>query len=445
MSGTKTIKHTAAYDALNMFLRCYLTLCDVDAVIKMADDNIYFIGARPDETACGKSGLDALLHNSRVHGGRVGFKITNYHERSIAQDAVGCMCDLESMAIIDGEGGGVYNARLTAGLRLVKGKWIVFLFHISGDDYVIERLERRFFGGAQQISHASFLTLIEMMTELVPGGVMGWRLDEGFSPLVINETARAMLGYSYDELLDPVNGGGILRLIHPDDRKRVIKMADAGSGRDKFCMEYRIRRSDGEYICVYNAGRKIQSQAGKRAALNVIVDITDKERDKRRLREEASRDYLTGLYNRRAVENAIKSRIESIDTYGLLLFDIDNFKSVNDIYGHTRGDEVLVKLAKIVTKSLRPVDMCARIGGDEFVIFMPDVPSKRFMYEKARELVSLYEDFTKLCPECGMGLSFGGVFSDKPLEFSELYSRADAQLYQVKRSNKSGVMIVTAG
>lgn len=155
------------------------------------------------------------------------------------------------------------------------------------------------------------------------------------------------------------------------------------------------------------------------------------------LRHQAEHDPLTGIMNRGAFEHLRQALKTKPDPFALLIIDVDKFKLVNDGYGHETGDAVLQKVAKLLEESFRATDFPARIGGDEFAVIITDItPALKTVIEnKVNEMNQLL-----LHPDDGLpkvSLSVGAAFSE--YGFSEdLYKKADAALYDVKKHGRCG-------
>ena len=169
-------------------------------------------------------------------------------------------------------------------------------------------------------------------------------------------------------------------------------------------------------------------------------DILEENRQKaQQLTYEASHDALTGLYNRSAYEMFRQSMED--DHVALLIVDVDKFKEVNDTWGHDVGDRVLKRVAQILRKSFRSVDVICRVGGDEFVVLMTraDSSMKQLVMNKIgaanMELQNPEDDLPKV------SLSVGAAFSDRKNPKGDLFKDADTALYRVKQAGRNGCMV----
>ncbi len=150
-------------------------------------------------------------------------------------------------------------------------------------------------------------------------------------------------------------------------------------------------------------------------------------------------DSLTGMRNRSGIAEQINTFLRNGGKGAFFIMDMDNFKSVNDTYGHIEGDKVLVKFAKAVRKSVEPDDLVARLGGDEFILFTPGEKSKEELREKAsllirqveRELVSPGR-LVRVTVSIGIALA-----PQDGMLFETLYANSDKALYFVKNDGKN--------
>jgi diguanylate cyclase (GGDEF)-like protein len=150
-------------------------------------------------------------------------------------------------------------------------------------------------------------------------------------------------------------------------------------------------------------------------------------------------DRLTGIYNRGRFEFILGHWIKSTrhNPFSLILFDIDDFKKVNDRYGHTAGDQVLIRTTETVSASIRDDDIFARWGGEEFVILFGGTPVERAA-ELAERLRKAVED--NPCETGCITISIGVAEYRKDETITELVNRADEKMYEAKRAGKNRVM-----
>ena len=167
----------------------------------------------------------------------------------------------------------------------------------------------------------------------------------------------------------------------------------------------------------------------------------------RALKNEVRADAMTGLLNKNY------SRIEIGELCrkrhgALLMVDLDNFKPVNDIYGHDTGDRLLIRFADILRSHIRTTDVAGRMGGDEFIAFCQNVSEEDIIREKAEGINSDIVRAAKELMGDGMsipiGASIGAVFvPDDGTDFDTLYKKADKALYDVKHAGKHGYAVYT--
>lgn len=171
--------------------------------------------------------------------------------------------------------------------------------------------------------------------------------------------------------------------------------------------------------------------------------ITELECALRQLTEISLADPLTGALNRRGIAEAFAREtaraVRQDAPLTLAVLDLDDFKRVNDRYGHSAGDAALIRLTEIATRSLRPTDAWGRLGGEEFLVLMPDADLASAHRALNRLLTTLSRS---PLPDNGICLSFsGGIAQHRAGEtLEQLVGRADHIAYQAKRAGKARVL-----
>jgi diguanylate cyclase (GGDEF)-like protein len=163
----------------------------------------------------------------------------------------------------------------------------------------------------------------------------------------------------------------------------------------------------------------------------------------------SSRDALTGLANRRSFELALAREIDRVARAGepalLLALDIDHFKQVNDTHGHASGDLVIKAVAKALLDCVRPMDMVARVGGEEFAIVMPNCPAAfgEAVAERVRRRIEAMPVAIGPSQQIRVSVSIGGAFAPQWVRSSPALwiERADVQLYRAKAEGRNRVCL----
>lgn len=228
-------------------------------------------------------------------------------------------------------------------------------------------------------------------------------------------------------------GNDLIPVIVPEDQVWTDGLAKGLSSH-----EFRIRCSDGEMKWV-QGNFDVQTERGKTMVLCAFIDISIHKKQLTRAEKEARIDPLTQLKNKRALEYEIGELLDEFSGIGaLLLFDLDNFKLVNDIQGHPTGDLVLQRFAGCLTQVFRSKDFIGRIGGDEFIVFLCGTNQREQIRGKMEWLMDIFrEAFEEEMETCQFSVSTGIAVS--PLDgcdYETLYSKADQALYFAKNHGK---------
>lgn len=170
------------------------------------------------------------------------------------------------------------------------------------------------------------------------------------------------------------------------------------------------------------------------------VDEIAKEKETLQLKTEL--DLMTGLYNKITAEKLITSSLsDNHKINAMMVIDIDNFKQVNDSQGHLVGDHTIRIIADLISGHFRKSDIVGRVGGDEFIAFMRDIPSQDLARHKANDLARLLRYKPNITLPANVSVSIGLVITEEcPYQYEELFEKADQALYVAKRNGKGQYM-----
>ncbi len=281
-------------------------------------------------------------------------------------------------------------------------------------------------------------------------GIMIFREGESLSRC--NQRLADILGYDSPEEL---------KGLHMEDfhlsRKSCIAFIKENLGkiRDDTTkrVEYQLLRKNGSNVWCLLSGKALDPSSPadlSKGVVWIVDDISERKAFEQKIKHQAFYDSLTGLPNRRLLLNFLeleKSRAARHDQNGALLFiDLDNFKTINDSLGHSTGDELLKLVAGRITNNLRKEDITSRMGGDEFVIILPDLHTNPKIAAKksqdiAKKLCSLFAlPFHVAEHELHITLSIGiSLIPTQGTEVEDILKQADAAMYRAKSAGRNTV------
>jgi diguanylate cyclase (GGDEF)-like protein/PAS domain S-box-containing protein len=280
----------------------------------------------------------------------------------------------------------------------------------------------------------------------------------------VNVAAEKLTGYGREELV----GKAPLTLLH-DERELLGKAVgldlNATVERDGFKVltagaavgemeeqEWTLIRRDGARTPINLAVRAVTTDSGAISGfVSIAFDISERRQMLEYVTHLATHDQLTGLVGRALLQDRIVQAVEQSRRYGtkvaVFVIDLDHFKRMNDSLGHAAGDQILVEAANRLRRSVRSTDVVARVGGDEFVVVMPDITTIADVEQCATNLVA------KLAPEISVdghlvrvtGSVGVCIFPDVATDAKHLLKRADSAMYAAKENGRNQHQVFSEG
>lgn len=268
-----------------------------------------------------------------------------------------------------------------------------------------------------------------------------------------NAAAEKISGYKAADVIGRSCSENILRHVDGNGNHLCLQgcpLADTMNDGRTHETEVYMHHKDGHRVPVFIRGAPINDDKGTViGAVEVFSDISKtlhvleiiKE-----LEQEALQDKLTKLANRRyadtALENHLLSQERDGTAFGLLFFDLDHFKRVNDTWGHNVGDEVLKMAANTIKGGLRPLDLACRWGGEEFVVLIPNITDEGLGIVAERLRMLLENSWIQLDDErIIVTASVGGTISIPGDSVESLVGRADKGVYAAKDAGRNRVVL----
>lgn len=332
----------------------------------------------------------------------------------------------------------VVDSAIAIALAVVIGSAAVLVRRLRLATATLERTTR-------QVEEAG--SRLQVLVEHVPAAVYIDLADpdvsDGGRLAYMSPQIQGILGYRPDEFVDDPELWP--SRIHPEDRAAAIEAYEAHwRTGEPLRAEYRMLARDGSEVWVRDEAYAMpdDTQSGRQMSQGLLIDTTDRKRLESKLIHDALHDPLTGLANRVLlrdhIERNLARRGRNPGTTALLFVDLDDFKRINDSFGHAAGDQILAQVADRLVGAVRAVDVVARQGGDEFAVLLADVPGEDAAIGSAERILrELRRPIQLGARTIILGGSIGiAIASDPGTEADDLLVQADAAMYAAKASGK---------
>lgn len=236
--------------------------------------------------------------------------------------------------------------------------------------------------------------------------------------------------------------------IYPEDLPKFMGLLhEIKNGKHYLEAEIRLEQSENRFVWCRARVTAQHDEAGRLIkAVGVLIDIDDEMVKAQGLIEKAQRDTLTKLYNKGTAQKLIEEYLDQkpFDSIcALFIVDIDDFKMVNDSMGHLFGDAFLIEIAHELQNQFRADDIVGRIGGDEFIVCIKNIPGVEVAKQRAAAVIKAFECMaTEEKRSCAVSCSIGiTMVPEHGSSFHELYRKADYALYHAKMKGKDRYMV----
>ena len=287
---------------------------------------------------------------------------------------------------------------------------------------------------------------LQMILEQSPIGVSVSRRDNGMI-IFANTRFAELVGLDRDRII-----GSRARDYYVDDaqRERVVEKLKANEAVMNMEVQFK-RADDSPFWTLFTVNHAVIN--GVPVNLAWIYDYTERRNMEEALREMASRDPLTGIYNRRSFMEMARQQFARAHRFtepmSVLVLDVDHFKRVNDTYGHAVGDDALRMVASACNTSLREYDVLGRLGGEEFVVALPGtttdecrVVADRLRRNLSRLVIPVAVSRDRVTLTASIGISAVDIDGDT---LEKAIHRADLALYRAKREGRNRVVVYESG
>ena len=306
--------------------------------------------------------------------------------------------------------------------------WVGLIIYMYNDEKIVEVIQ----------SSGKFHLIAENTSDVV------WVRNVNKGEMVyVSPSVKKVFGYTQEEYLSLK-----LEQMFPEDSlnriidgidEALIKCQENNGYYSPVIFQLQQLCKSGELIWIEFSTEYHHNERGEVEIYGISRNVEERKRSEEQILHLSYHDQLTGLYNRHYLQKVIDEEIDGPYSckrvYSVVSFDIDNFKLVNDNFGHPVGDTILMEISELVQSKIRKTDMLFRMGGEEFLIIFYDADTKDTfrIVEDIRIAISKTEFHMHVFLTC----SFGIAQKNNNEEFDQLYIRADNALFEAKRSGRN--------
>lgn len=437
------------YEAIEICFRSFiegsLVEQNVDEVMKLFCDDLMGIGMGAQGVVRCKEDVRPILSNNKsedIHT-KTTVSYSNMQIRCYEQKYGSICAAVEVVVEINGE---VSSSRIgqCASLRKIDGEWKIYMLQatpLSINASELEAYPLSFVEDELESYH-----MWEKMSELMQLSVI--------AVYKINLSADTFEQYlSKDEHSVKVSKGDKYEkalfcsantMLKAEDRLRFIEtfsleniMSSFQKGIHELKLDYETLQPDGMILWLRSVMRLYSERDGQIKGYLYLINIDQQKRSELEMRYRAETDSMTGLFNKeitRVKINCILHQKPILGGGAFLMIDLDYFKQINDTYGHSEGDRVIIEAAGILKKISRQNDIVGRLGGDEFGLFFNGAISEESLRYKAEKICEMIRGITAgknkgISISCSIGIA---LYTDEE-SFEDLYEKADKALYVRKK------------
>ncbi len=335
----------------------------------------------------------------------------------------------------------LYSYRFTITIVAVAIVGLLILLIVYGREkkrvQAIEEKETRL----KELQQRRYKTIIDCSDDLI------YEISMDGESSVGSEKIKEKFGWEIPkekQTLDIKRAMEILHIYHEDES--IFCQSQLANGKGSFDdLTLRICKADGTPVwCHVSRTVLVDENNNPVSILGKIVDIDDEVKEKQQLEQKSRTDLLTGLLNKQAFEKEVRDYVEAHPTESacFVFIDMDHFKDINDKFGHSVGDQVIKETAKKIQLLFKNFDLVGRFGGDEFCVFVKDIPRDTLIDRLRFAVKKMEQEYTYEGGSVKISASIGAAYCKRSsVGYKELMDVADAAAYQAKDNGRNCYII----